>query len=349
MPKSFLLYIVCAALLFTNAAQVYAQSDSIQRIIERGMDLHTQGKYELSLVEYRKAHKIEPSNPLLNYEMALSYYYMGDKVKSEDHAAVAAKDMSESGVHAVILLGTLYDERGKPKKAIKLYEKAAKDFSDYYLIWFNLGVTANGMGDYELAASAFEKAVTNRLDHGNSHYALGTMMQIQGRRAEAMLPMYFFLLLEPDSDRSRNILATLNDLWTQGISMENDKNVTITLDIEDDVNVGLQSSDMMISMLEVAKSLKQNEGKSDHELYVEKLKGFFAYLGEVDLHPRKDFYTGYYIPFFVKIGQSEHLEAFVHFVLQSTDTASAEWVNTHPNELQDFFDWLDATEMGVIN
>lgn len=272
MPKSVLLYIVCGFLILSNIGQSFGQMDSIQKIIDRGVDLHNQGKYELSLVEYRKALKLDNTNPLLNYEMALSYYYMGDKAKSEDHAVIAAKDLSESGVHAVILLGTIYDEQGKGKKSIKLFEKAAKKYSDYYLIWFNLGVTANGMGDYDLAAHAFEKAVNNRLDHGSSHYALGTMMQVQGRRAEAMLPLYFFLLLEPDSDRSRNALVTLNDLWSEGVSMEAGENVTITLSVPEDVNIGLQSSDMMISMLEVSKSLEQNVGKSEYELYEEDRK-----------------------------------------------------------------------------
>ena len=317
--------------------------DSIPSIMDRGMALHDEGKYEMSLVEYRKALEMEPKNGFVNYEMALSYYYLGDKVHAEEFAKTASKEDSESGVQGVILLGSLYDEQGNGKKSVKTYKSAIKRFGDYYLIWFNLGVTYNGMGQNEDAADAFENALANKLDHSSSHYALGTMQQLQGKRAEAMLPLYFFLMLEPDTDRSKQAVASLNDLWSQGVSRDGDENITISIGAESSKDP-MRMSDMMISILQASDGLEQNEGKSDFELYHEKTTALFKYLAEMDLSNRDDYYTQYYIPFFQRIADSEHSVAFTHYVLHSLYPESRKWVELNTEQLESFFNWLDETE-----
>lgn len=337
--------VIILVLLCSMGSGLNAQNepDSIPSIMDRGMALHDEGKYEMSLVEYRKALELEPKNGFVNYEMALSYYYLGDKVHAEEYAQTASKEESESGVQGVILLGSLYDEQGKGKKSIKTYKSAIKRFGDYYLIWFNLGVTYNGMGQHEEAAKAFENALANKLDHSSSHYALGTMKQVQGKRAEAMLPFYFFLMLEPDSDRSKQAVASLNDLWSQGVSRDDDENVTISIGSVDDKDP-MHMTDMMISILESSDGLEQNEGKSDFELYHAKTTSLFKHLAEIDLGNRDDYYTQYYIPFFNRIAESEHSVAFTHYVLHSLYPESRKWVELHTEQLESLFNWLDETE-----
>ncbi len=320
-----------------------AQADSIPQIMDRGIALHEEGKYELSLIEYRKALDLEPKNAFVNYEMALSYYFMNKKDKAEEHAKIASQEESETGVQGVILLGTLYDEQGKTKKSIKVYESALKRFGDYYLIWFNLGVTYNGMNELVKAADAFAMAANNRLDYSSSHYGLATMKQLQGKRAEALLPMYFFLLLEPDSERSPKAVASINDIWKQDVSEKSETEITFNL-APTTGSDPMNASELFISMLEASKNLEENEGKSDFELHQEKAEKLFSFMAELDLEKRDDYYTQYYIPFFSRIGESEHIEAFLHYALQSGSRDSREWVVAHADELDAFFTWLDEND-----
>jgi len=335
MIRVFITVVICS-LSFVMQSQM----DSIPQIMERGIALHEEGKYELSLIEYRKALDLEPKNAFVNYEMALSYYFMSKMDKAEEHAKIASQEESETGVQGVILLGTLYDEQGKSKKSIKTYEDALKRFGDYYLIWFNLGVTYNGMNELEKAAHAFEMGAKNRLDHSSSHYALGTMKQLQGNRAEALVAMYFFLLLEPNSDRSAQAVTNINDMWTQGVSEKSATEISINL-APSKGNNPMDASELFISMLEASRSLEENEGKSSFDLHQEKATKLFRFLAELDLGKRDDFYTQYYIPFFLKIAESDHMEALMHYVLQSSSPESLQWVKTHTDELDSFFTWLD--------
>ena len=335
--------IYISLLLSISTLFALAQADSIPQIMERGIALHEEGKYELSLIEYRKALELEPKNAFVNYEMALSYYFMNKKDKAEDYAKAAASEESETGVQGVILLGTLYDEQGKTKKSIKTYENALKRFGDYYLIWFNLGVTYSGMNELEKASEAFSKAANNRLDHSSSHYALATMKQLQGKRAEAFLPMYFFLLLEPDSERSPKAVTSINDMWKQGVSEKSETEITINL-APSTGNDPINASELFISMLEASKNLEENEGKTDFELHLDKATKLFKFMSELDLGKRDDYYTQYYIPFFLRIAESEHMEAFLHYTLQSGSEASRQWVATHTGELDAFFTWLDKSD-----
>lgn len=333
-------YIAAFVLPLLLGFHVVAQ-DNLQDIMERGMTLHDQGKYELSLIEYNKALELAPKSAWVNYETAVSYYYMGNKDKAMKHAKTGVKEKSENGVQCVILLGTLYDEMGASKKSVKAYKKGIKDYGDYYLLWFNLGVTANSMGDYELAEEAFLKSAGNKRDHASSHYALAAVHMVQGNRAEAMLPLYFFLMIEPATQRSQHAYADLHDLWSQGVERKDSTNISLTLSPLSDDKDGMRMTEFMITLIEASSTLKENANKTEFEQFRDKSKSLFEFMGDLDLEDRNDLFTNYYIPFFARIAKSEHLSVFTHFIRQSTSEESADWINTHADELEAFFVWLD--------
>ena len=151
------------AFLFAFVFIGFGQNDSLRTIMERGIAYADNGQFDLSLLEYQKVFNEDPKNAWVNYEMALSHYYMGNKLRAEKFAKTAAKERSENGLQAIILLGAIYDERGEHNQSVKIYQKGLKSFGDYYLLWYNLGVTANTMQDFELAEEAFTSAIQNKL------------------------------------------------------------------------------------------------------------------------------------------------------------------------------------------
>lgn len=325
-----------------------AQNDSLKSIMNRGVAYADNQQYDLSLLEYQKAFNIEPKNAWVNYEMALSHYYMENKTRSEKFALVAAKEKSEIGLQAIILLGAIYDERGEHKKSIKTYKKGIKNFGDYYLLWYNLGVTANTMQDYELAQEAFLSAITNKLDHANSHYAVASIMMKQNRRPEALLPLYFFLLIEASTERSEMAFTDIKRLMERGVKTreENGEKVIELQVLNPEGESPMGQADLFLSMLEASKTTEKNQGKSEFELFEENTTAFFKYMGELDFDDRKDFYTNYYIPLFSTIGNGEYTEAFCHYIRQRAYPDSQEWVSSHTMELSNFFDWLDGYDLG---
>lgn len=344
-PMKFILSLLLACF----SVLCVAQEDSVQSIMMRGIDYHDNGQYDLSLIEYQKAYNLEPKNAFVNYEMALSHYYLGNKTRAEKFAKTASNEASENGLQAIILLGAIYDERGDHKKSIKMYREGIKTFGDYYLLWYNLGVTANTMKDYALAEEAFLKAINNKLDHAGSHYALASIMMLQNRRIEALYPLYFFLMLEADTERSEMAFSDVVRLMQRGVVTKRDENGQLVIELQvqnpDNQDDPMGAGDLFLSMQQAANSNSENAGKSELEHFKTNTKDIFMFMNNQNFGDREDFFTTYYIPFFAEIAESNYYEAFVHYVRQSAYPDSQEWVMKHTDELGDFFDWLDNLEI----
>ena len=336
--KYTLLLVVTLFLGTIGLAQTEATDPSA--IMARAQQYFDNQQYELALVEYRKLHAQEKSSPVLNYEMAAAHFYLQNYSQSKKFAKAAMKTKSESGVQAAVLLGAIYDELNQPKKSLKVYKRATDDYGDYYLLWYNYGVTANGMGSYNLAAEAFGKAATNRLDHGSSHLALGTVYTQLNRRAEALLSLHFFLLLEPQGDRATMAWNTIEGLWEQGVSQQAGGDIELQLGVDHDINA-IPGSEMIISTLQAAHISGMHDG--EEAALLPRFQKLVAFVAKADFGDRNDIYTNYYIPFFDRIANSEHYTAFAHYVLQQRSAESARWVVEHTDELEDLFDWLDES------
>lgn len=322
------------------------QDSLVQKIMLKGIDLHDQGQYDAAILEYEKALDLAPKDAFVNYELALSHYYKKDYNKTIEFASRASKENSESGLQAVILLGSVYDEIGQYKRSVKTLEKGIKDYGDYYLLWYNLGVTATEHGDLSGATDAFLSAVNNKLDHTNSHFALGRVLLAQERRAEAIYPLMFCALLDPAGDRSPIVYQSIEQAFGAGVERNSEGATTITLNVGDkEKNTAMRSAEMMMSMLEASRNLEKYEGLTEEEIDMEIIASFLKFMTELNLGKREDFFTRYYIPFFGAIAESEHMPAFYHFIRMSVYPSSQQYCDEHAQELQAFFDWLDALDV----
>lgn len=341
---------VVILLLFTALLKPHTSSsqDSVMlEIMNRGIQHSERGSYELALLEYQKALDLEPKSGFVNYEMALAHYQMGNKTKALDFAKKAFKEESEHGVQATILMGTVHDELGNYKESVKVFKKGLKKFGDYYLIWFNLGVTANNARDFELAETAFQASIINRLEHVNSHYGLASVMMRQNRRVEALYPLAFFLMLEPNTERSVMAYQDVLRLMSRGVSMNagDTGNINITLNVAGDntEDKGYRSADLMMSMLQAARTLERGND-SDTEVFQNSTEQVFKYVADLELE-QKDIYTTYYIPLFSALATSEHFDTWSKYVTQQSDASSSEWVRTNQDELAKMFDWLEELNL----
>ncbi|NQV51642.1 MAG: tetratricopeptide repeat protein [Flavobacteriales bacterium] len=325
---------------------LYAQDSVVQEIMTRGIELHDQGHYDAAITEYEQALALKPKDAFVNYELALSHYYKEDYDKTIAYASVAAAEESESGLQAVILLGSVYDQTGDYKRSLKTLEKGIKTFGDYFLIWYNIGVTATGHEDFEKAEEAFVKAVNNKLDHTNSHFALGRILLAQDRRVEAVYPLLFCALLDPNSERSAIVYQSVEQAFGAGVVRENDTTTGITMTVgQKGEGQAIRSAELMMSMLEASRYLEKYDTLTEEEIDVEVMSSFLRFMAELDLGKRDDFFTNYYIPFFGAVAESEHMTSFYHFIRMSMYPSSQQWYDEHAQAMQDLFDWLDGLDI----
>ncbi|MBL7473251.1 hypothetical protein [Robertkochia sediminum] len=83
---------------------------------------------------------------------------------------------------------------------------------------------------YDSALNAF----TNNPSHSSSHLILSKIMDAKNLRIKAKLPLYYFLLLEPHTERAGLEYATLRGYLDQGVSKTTPTKINISIPVASD-------------------------------------------------------------------------------------------------------------------
>jgi Tfp pilus assembly protein PilF len=124
-------------------------------------------------------------NATLQHNLGNALYALGRPAEARPHlerAVVLAGDSEhEVASQALMNLGSILDEEGKPKEALDCYQKAlklAESKQGLGAIWYNIGVVYEGKGDLEAAKSAFRTALSLDPDHRS---ARASLTRLEGR------------------------------------------------------------------------------------------------------------------------------------------------------------------------
>ena len=139
---------------------------------------------------------------------------------------------------------------GKTKQSIKLFEKAIKKYGDEYLLCFNLAVNYAKLGDNKNAEKYLIKGLGNNFNHPSSHYVLASIKKQNGEKVPSLLSYYFFLFLEPNTDRSKVALEAILDQTSGNVEKDNKKGNTININLNADGDDDFMAAELMIAMLE---------------------------------------------------------------------------------------------------
>lgn len=308
-------------------------------MLNEGAKNYEAGRFDLALVEYNRALSINPKHALAIYEIAVSYYAIGNDAKALKHAKIASKDDSEIGIEATILRGGMLDLSGNSKKAMKCFQSGLKRFGDYYLLWYHYGISATNAEKMDEASKAFQQAVGAKLDHSESHFALARLMLTQQRLAEAIYPLVFYLMLQPKGEKSVAVYHSLNKLL-----MEPLPKADLSKNSVRSKGFNIQTAELLLAAFVEARTLEVYSSKSKAEIDAQVLSKVFTYLGNTSIKHRNDFYTSYYIPFFAQITSNEYTLPLVHFVSQSAENESSDWVNENADLVEEMFNFLDEIE-----
>jgi Tfp pilus assembly protein PilF len=339
--------LLVVGLLLGTCLHATAQEDSVvvdsafRAAMDRGLSFYDEGRYDLALLEFEQARAIDPKNGFLNYETALTHYQVENNGTAIKYAKKAAKEDSQHGVQGTILLGTIWDGRDKHKKAMRVFRKGIKRFGDYYLLNYNLGVAAFEAERYEDAFKAFQQAILKELDHADSHLGMARVSSARERMVEALYPLYFFMLLQPEHDLVPRLVERIGK-FQKGLEQHSveqkrkrkDKHKGYAWDDP------LRTLNLQYRAFFMAKDLLAKEAEMDNEIVL--LKTFFAEAGEVYFTPRNDLVTNYYVPFFAAIAKQGFMEPCYHYMHHKVYAASEAWMKDHYDEVEHFFQWLDA-------
>ena len=319
------------------AISVSAQTPTVQDIVNEGIKYHDEGNYSNAIETYKKALEIDPSSGLANYEIALTYFAMKDYKNAELHSKKAVEANDNHKMHACIMYGNSLDMLGETKKAIKVYEKAIKDF-DNYLLYYNYALTCLKAGETEKAYDAAIKAILNNSSHASSHLILSQVMEKKGSRVKAMLPLYFFLMLEPNSARSEVNYQALRGFIDLGVTQTSEKNINVSVPTDKDGDFG--AAEMMISLSKASNTLEENKGKTDLELFAGNNEQIFSILGELKKE-NTGFWWDFYVPFFYGLATENLVKPFSYYISQSIGEEAGKWIEDNNAEFEKFKNWVN--------
>lgn len=335
MKKYFLIF----GLLLLSTF-LYSQI-SVDSLVEVGIQYHDNGEFVQAIETYKTALEIEPNSPLVNYEIALTYMYSGDYQNAIKHSDKVIKRNDKYLLQAYLVKGSCLDYLGKTKESIKLFKKGIKKFGDDHLLYYNLGYNYYNIKEFDKAEEAFIKAINTKANHASSHLFLGYLMYEKKQRVQSLLSLHFFLLLEPNSERSQNAYNLLQSQLSGGVERNQEEPGKIDIFLSpDQLKSEFGIIDMMITILEASKSLEENEGKSDDQMFIENTTSFFKILGEHKTKENTGFWWDFYVPFFYLIAESEHIDTYCYYISQSTKETAADWLKENEKRVTDFAKWL---------
>jgi tetratricopeptide (TPR) repeat protein len=317
-----------------------AQPDKIQDYVSKGIELHNQGKFNEAIACYKAALAIDKKSALANYELSYTYFVIKSYSEAIKYSKLALKHPNDIQHQAYVILGSSLDLTGKPEKAIKTYEQGLTKFPNSNLLNYNLALTCFNHGQLDKAEIAAINAISIKPTHGSSHVVLSAIMQEKGQRVKSMLPLYFLLMLEPNSQRSPLIYKNLLRQLGQGVEKKDDKNINVNISLSGSQTDEFSAAEMMISLLAASKFTEENKNKYEVELFVEANNGIFSILGELKKE-QKGFWWDLYVTNFYSLVQTDNDEAFSYFISQSTGSKQVnEWIAKNPEKIQKLNDWM---------
>ena len=186
-------------------------------LTQEGVQLHDNGDYDGAIKKYESVLSINPDNILAIYEMGFSYFAKMDYRKALELSQKGAEYNSKLLSTFYMQIASCSDHLGDWEKAIKIYKKTIKEFPQERLLRFNLALTYSQHQKPDLAISLLKEELYLTPSHPTSHLLLGLLFKDGGYRIPAIFALSRFLVLQPQSGRSADALAGLQDLINGGV------------------------------------------------------------------------------------------------------------------------------------
>ena len=324
-------------LLFLFSITLFSQ-DNIELLVKEGSRYHDEGNFMKAIEVYSKALEIDQKSSLVNYEIALSYFSLGDFKESIKYSDVVIKNNDDLLVPAFVIQGSSLDNLGKTKQSIKLFKRAISSNPPNYLLHYNLGLNYLKLKAYEDAETQFKLSIKTNKNHSTSHLALAQIKSFKGEKVPAVLAAHYFLFLEPNTERSIGAYEILKSQFGGNVSHSSEgTNITMTLG----GNQEFRSAELMMSLIKATNNSEENVGKSEMELFVQNTKTFFKILGELNDDNKSSVWWDIYIPFFYSLAESTHLKTYCYLISQMTGDDAMNWLVNNKNEIDEFSSWLE--------
>jgi len=357
MKRQLLLYFVIGVFCVSIAAQKITKptltptepTEPQKSLIEEGIKLHDAKKYGEAIKKYQQVLQENPDCTLALYELSLTYFNNADYQNALETAFKGTRYKSKELSLFYGIIANVWDDKGKPEDAIKLYQdgiKMLKDEEGYEnhvsSLYYNLGVTYTRQKKYPEAREVLKNAVEYNFGYASPNYLLAEVFYGTKYKVPALLAAARLISLELNSQRTNRSVTIFLDILKSAKKDEKTGNINIFLDFNAPKDEGdFAMYDLILGTLTTVKSEK-DKNKSEEEVFAEAVDSLIAMLGEDKKLP-KTFVGKNYIPFLVEMKKNGYSKIFAYLVLQQSGNKAAEkWLLDNRKKSLEFLDWAKS-------
>lgn len=317
-------------LLFTTLT-IYAQPSS-DKLIRQGVSLHDKGKYKDAISCYEEALKVNPGSMSAVYEMSLSYLQLKDFDKAIRYSTkVISADFKPLLVDAYVVNGTALANQDKMEEATKLLNEGLEKCGDEYLLHFNLGLCYFNSKDNNKAAEHLRKAIEIDATRASAFLLYAYTLNDLGQCIQSFYAFHFFLLLEPNTERSKDAFGEMFDIVNTKL---------------EDADVLKLSTEEGIDRKRIYEQLQEKktgatDNISQYNFFVESSKLIFFTFAQMQNDSQTGLLWYFFVPTYEEILGSGHFDTYCRYVSVAFFPESLAWWENNKTEVDNFIEWFE--------
>jgi len=205
-----------------------APNDERDALMQKGVELHDAGSYKAAIETYQKILEKNPRDVNALYEIGNTYLALGDFKNCLDFARRSLAIQSSAYTYG--LVSSCQEENGDAPGAIETFRKALETYPGDVTLNFNYAVTLGRQNRHEEAKQHLRVAINADPRYASPFLAYAAVLANEDNTVGAMYMWLRFLMLEPGTQRSRNVSQYLKDLLAPPVDAGKDpKTMTLRL------------------------------------------------------------------------------------------------------------------------
>ena len=274
------------------------------------------------------AAKAQTSSDSARYEQAYHLYEVG---RIHDAVTLAKQIPTEKGR---LLVALCRERQGFDRAAARIYKKLIADGNAMAAYYYAAKLFRGGHLDK--AEQTVQQSITLDRNIPESHLLLASIMATKGERYKAMLPLYYFLLINDNTDNQRLAHRQLVVLWRKSakvIRMINTQTEQTDFDLNTERYIdSIATSDSIAS-------LEGSEAIAELSRLTQLLLAHLLDTSEENL----DFWQVTYTDFLVKLVPRNFVEPYVRYISDATYHPQVlAWINDNQHLFNEFRLWMTA-------
>lgn len=329
-PK-LLLLAIGIVLSFNTYSQNKIKYVFSQDSIQLGIEMNDEGNYDRAIELFEKVAPGDTNYELAIYEKCLSLVNAERYDEAIQLCRTGITFKNENQAQFYNLLGTSYDLKEDPAKAVEVYTEAIDRFPMSYDLYYNRSVVHIAAEQYNEAYNDLKRSLEINPFHPGSHLALADLTLNEKQFAQSLMAIAFYLMLEPTTQRANDNLVKYNsavseniELQPKGLKFENqdafakaNRLIESYAALRNDYDIPVKITIPFVKQLHLA--IEQSLKISDYQ----------------------GFWENYYLPFYEDIMQNEYFEPFVYRTfLSSGNKKHQSIISKNEDEIKEFIEYI---------